>query len=419
MRQVTFPRWLKKTLTDSLASVPAVFVNGPRQAGKSTLVRTLFDGGALPPSYITFDDVSARAGAANDPLAFLRQFDRPVILDEVQLVPALFRALKQVIDEMRLHDRQAAAGRFLLTGSANIMALPELADALVGRVRVLNLLPLSMGEYAHKPRALEKFLEDRLPFDNGQAFAPFALEEWLHRATFPEVALMPPPDRPWWYQDYITTMLQRDVRQLSEIDKLFALPHLLKVLALRAGSLVNDSAAARDAGLNTMTYRRYRSLLENVFMITTLPPWFRSAGKRLAKAPKLFFYDTGLLAHLLDAAPVVLQASGSPLYGHLVENFVATELMKQCTLSPRTRLYHFRTEAGKEVDFVLEGEGGRLIGIEVKARASVTSQDFQGLKAFAALSQPDFHRGIVLYTGTQVLSFGETLTAVPITALMG
>jgi predicted AAA+ superfamily ATPase len=341
-----------------------------------------------------------------------------VIIDEVQLVPDIFRVLKGVIDDLRLENRDTANGRFILTGSANIMALPDLSDAMVGRVRILSLLPLSMGEYSGKQTLLPHLFEDNFSFPAHQTFEVFSLEHWLHRATFPEVALLHAADKAGWYQDYLTTLLQRDVRQLADIDKLQAIPHLLKVLALRTGSLVNDSAAARDAGLNAMTYRRYRTLLQNVFLLTTLPPWFRNIGKRLSKSPKLFFYDTGLLSHLLDVAPKQLQAAGSPLYGHLIENFVATELMKQRALSPRIHLHHYRTEDGKEVDFILEGIGGKLVGIEVKARQTVTSDDFSGLKSFAAATGADFHLGLVLYTGSQVLSFGHNLLAVPITALM-
>lgn len=410
MSETSFSRWLKPLLEDCLEATPAVFVNGPRQAGKSTLVKQL--GG----TYVTLDDLSIRAAAETDPFAFLQQFKGPAIIDEVQLVPDLFRSIKLAIDERRQRGLGEANGQFILTGSANIMALPGLADALVGRVRILTLLPLSMGEYVNAQANLNHLFEDGSFQDTHEEFV---LEDWIHQATYPEVANMAQKNREGWYQDYITTILQRDVRQLAEIDKLSSLPNLLKVLALRTTSLINDSAVARDVGLNTVTYRRYRTLLESVFLVTTVPPWFRNIGKRLLKSPKLFFYDAGLLAHLLDVSPQQLKASQSPLYGSMVENFVATELMKQLTLLPKLSLYHYRTVDGREVDFVIEGPMGKLVGLEVKARSKVTTDDFSGLKSLKEAAGQDFKKGIVLYTGKTKLAFGPDMIALPITALMG
>ena len=412
-----FPRWLNPIIQSSLEVTPALFVNGPRQAGKSTLVKQ-FTQPPVNAHYVSFDDLSARAAAENDPLAFLKSFKHSVIIDEVQLVPSLFRSLKLLIDEQRQENRQKANGHFILTGSANIMALPGLADALVGRVRILTLLPFSMGEYANRQPIIEKIFEDSVSILSSYNYEEFHLEDWIYQATFPEIVLMKRKNAQGWYQDYITTILQRDVRQIAEIDKISALPTLLKSLALRTASLMNDSAVARDVGLNTMTYRRYRILLQNVFLITTVAPWFRNIGKRLVKSPKLFFYDTGLLVHLLGISPEQLKASQSPLYGHFVENFVASELMKQLTLTPNLALYHYRTENGSEVDFVIEGPMGKLVGIEVKARSNITSSDFVGLKSLKEASGGDFKQGIVLYTGKNILSFGNDMIAMPITAFV-
>lgn len=416
MSDTPFIRWLRPVLNDCLEATPAVFVNGPRQAGKSTLVRQLIQK-PLNAAYVSLDDLSIRAAAESDPFSFLQQFKGPVIIDEVQLVPDLFRAIKLAVDERRQQDAQTANGQFILTGSANIMALPGLADALVGRIRILTLLPLSMGEYANASPILERFFEENLGGSFNEQYEEFVLEDWVHKATFPEVAKMAKKNREGWYQDYITTILQRDVRQLAEIDKLSALPNLLKVLALRTASLINDSATARDVGLNTMTYRRYRTLLQSVFLVTTVSPWFRNIGKRLLKSPKLFFYDTGLLSHLLDITPQQLKVSQSPLYGHMVENFVASELMKQLTLFPKLTLYHYRAEDGREVDFVIEGSMGKLIGLEVKARSTVTADDFAGLKSFKEAVGQDFRQGIVLYTGKTKIAFGADMIALPIMAL--
>ena len=417
MKHYSFARWLKPVLDNCLSKSPAVFVNGPRQSGKSTLVKQL-TASPIRARYVTLDDLSIRAAAERDPCAFLQAFDGPVIIDEVQLVPSLFRSLKMIIDERRQSNQGQANGLFILTGSANVMALPDLSDALVGRVRILTLLPISMGEYANQQPVLAGFFEKEVKPAFNKDYEEFHLDSWIHRATFPEIARSRQPDYEGWYQDYITTILHRDVRNLAEIDKLSALPKLLKALALRAGSLLNDSALARDVGLNTMTYRRYRILLQNVFLTTTIAPWFRNIGKRLVKSPKLFFYDTGLLAHLFGVNPQQLRTSQSPLYGHLVENFVASELMKQLTLFPQLVLHHYRTESGHEVDFVIEKPIGKVVGIEVKARSYVTAADFSGLESLKEVAGKDFQEGIVLYTGKHVLPFGSHMTAVPITALM-
>lgn len=421
MTEQHFSRWVAPVLSECCRVSPAVFLNGPRQAGKSTLVRELAEE-PFGAEYVSFDDVTVRAAAENDPSAFLRNFKGPVIIDEVQLVPDLFRSIKIVIDELRHADRKSANGRFILTGSANILALPALSDALVGRMRILTLLPLAMGEFVNAKPVIHDLLTDGLGiFPSEKQFPVFDLDEWVPRATFPEIALNASNEgyAEDWYQDYITTILQRDVRNLAEIDKLSSMPNLLKVLALRMASLVNDASAAREVGLNAMTYRRYRALLQHVFLIAMVPPWFRNIGKRLTKSPKLFFYDTGLLAHLLGVTPLSLKTSQSPLFGHLVENFVATELMKQMTLSRRDMLYHYRADDGKEVDFVIESPNGKVTAIEVKTKQSVTADDFSGLRSLKSAIGKDFKQGLVLYSGGAAVPFGSDLMAVPISSLIG
>jgi uncharacterized protein len=417
MKKAYFNRWQFPNICSAVQSAPAVFVNGPRQVGKSTLVTKLMETGKQY-SYISLDDISIRAAASADPLAFLRQFKTPVIIDEVQLAPELFRAIKLQIDQLRQQDSQEANGRFVLTGSSNIMLLSELADALVGRVRILTLLPLSLGEYVGKQPFIESFFAPDA-FHSHIQYEAFNFEKLIYQATFPEIVLMQEQGREGWYRDYIATLLQRDIRHLAEIDKVTALPNLLKMLALRTASLLNDAAMAREVGLNTMTYRRYRILLQGVFLTMVVPPWFRNVGKRLTKSPKLFFYDTALLVHLLGISPNQLQASHPSLFGHILENFVASELMKQLTLTPRIALHHYRTVSGNEVDFVLEDPGGKLVGIEVKSSSKVTAHDFAGLQSLKEVTGKDFIRGIVLYTGNTVLSFGPDMVAVPVATLAG
>jgi uncharacterized protein len=408
-------RALQSVIGETLTRFPVVFLNGPRQAGKSTLVKHLVASG-LPATYLTFDDSTAFTAASNDPEGFLRSFAGPVVIDEVQLVPGLFRALKVLVDEQRAGDGPAN-GRFLLTGSANVLALPGLSDALVGRMAVLTLYPFSAAEIPGDGSPVINGLFD-LDFASGSSPAQAdGLDAAVSRATFPEISGVPRAVADAWFGSYMTTLLQRDVRQLAEIEKLSALPNILNVLASRATGLLNDADSARDAKLNAMTYRRYRALLQQLFLIVLIPPWFRNVGKRFVKSPKLYFTDTALLCHRLGVDFDGLSKRNPGQFGRLTENFVATELIKQASLLPDGTLHHFRTQDGKEVDFVVERRSGALIGIEVKASASVTADDFSGLKALKEIAGKDFRRGIVLYLGRNTVAFGDGMLALPLETL--
>ncbi len=416
MTKTYYDRWQFSHIGAALESAPAIFINGPRQVGKSTLAIKLMNS-QNSYKYISLDDLTIRSAIASDPLAFLQQFSSPVILDEIQLVPELFRAVKLQIDQLRIKEPEKVNGRFILTGSSNIMLLPELADALVGRVRIQTLLPLSLGEYFNKQPIIETFFTDN--FDYQTMDEIFNLEDYIYKATFPEIVLMKPEGQEGWYRDYINTLLQRDIKNLTDIDRISSLPNLLKILATRVGSLLNDASLAREVGLNAMTYRRYRILLQGIFLTFTIPPWFRNVGKRLTKAPKLFFYDTALLLHLFGISSHQLHISQPSFFGHIVENFVVSELMKQLTVTQNITLYHYRTVSGQEVDFVLEGPQGKIVGIEVKSSSTVSIGDFSGLKSLKEVTGKDFIRGIVLYTGKNILSFGPDMIAIPIAILAG
>jgi len=412
-------RSIKRRLLRELRTRPAVYLGGPRQAGKTTLVQEIAreNEGA---GYFTFDDITTRGAALNDPEGFLRSSQGLAILDEVQLAPDVYRAVKLLIDERRAIANERAFGSYLLTGSASAMALPTLSDALVGRMSILTLLPLSAAEAIgqHKPvinglldqdigrKKIEQREKHRL--DIGRIFA---------RAGFPELAANPSTDRHTWFDGYLNSLIQRDVRELAQIDKLASLPVLVQLLALRAGALLNDADCARDAGLSLSTYRRYRALLEAVFLTVRVPPWFRNIGKRLVKSPKLYFTDTALLCHVLNADPNSLRQANPALFGRIVENFVATELMKQLSLFSGAALYHFRTHDGREVDFVIERRNGEICGIEVKSRDHVESRDFDGLRALKDAAGEKFARGIVFYLGSNITPFGGDMFAVPLDLL--
>ncbi len=411
----TVPRKLARHVLFALENHPVAFVNGPRQAGKSTLVVAL-SRKDFPAEYITFDNATQMAAAASSPETFLATRKGPVIIDEVQMVPELFRALKMVVDNLRLNEGGQANGRFLLTGSANIMALPKLSDPLVGRMSVKTLYPFAGCEITGGRGDFVSRLFER-NFESGTR-TDIALEEVIRRATFPEISGKKARVRGEWFDSYLTTILQRDVRMLSDLEKIGVLPTLLRILANRAGSLMNDAAIARDVGLNPVTSKAYRGILQAMFLTFSIPPWYRNIGKRLVKSPKGYLVDTLLLCHLLDWNLDDLASKKPDLYGHVVESFVATELLKLLTFSEtRASLLHFRTSDHKEVDFILERPNGNLAAIEVKSADTVTARDFRGIKVLRDATGEDFVAGIVLYTGNSVVPFGENLFAAPMSLL--
>lgn len=407
-------RWRNITtdLLKALRDRPVVLLHGPRQAGKTTLVKALASG-EHPADYLSLDDAPTLAAASSDPPGFIARLRGPVILDEVQRVPDLFLAIKADVDRAR------RPGRFLLTGSAHVLLLPKLADALPGRMEILTLWPLSQGELEGvREGFVEAVFSEELPRLAPADPAPADLWDRIVRGGFPEIQELAPADRrDAWFASYITTILQRDVRDMASIAGLTEMPRLLSLLAARAGGLLNTAEISSSAGLPWHTLRRYLVLLERTFLVQMIPAWSGNMGKRLLKAPKLVLADSGLMAYLLGADEDRLAAERTP-YGGLVESFVAAEILKQATWSAtRPGLFHFRAPGGQEIDFILEDRRGRLVGIEVKSRATVSNDDFKWLRALRDATADRFWRGIVLYRGREALPFGERLHALPISAL--
>ncbi len=412
-------RHITQRIKDALKLSRILFLNGAGQTGKSTLVQILapqIGKGDQPAQYVTFDRLTQMAAASAAPEAFLTSFDMPMIIDEVQLVPELFRALNVLADEWRLRDKVNANGRYLLTGSANILALPKLSDPLVGRMAIMTLYPFTAAEATHNnPGGLEKIM--KMDF-KGIGDRGLSIVDAIKRATFPEISLMDNDSRKIWFDGYITTILQRDVRQIAELEKSSILPHLLRVLATRAGGLMNDSDISREVGLNSVTGKFYRNILKRMFLTFDVKPWSRNIGKRLVKSPKGYLLDTLMIGYLLDYNIEDIAKTKPELFGHLLENFIATELLKQLSNNDiKAELYHFRTSDGKEVDFILEKPDGSVFAIEVKRSESVTIDDFKGILTFQELTGNDFIGGIVFYAGKEVAPFGKNLWAVPYFAL--
>lgn len=411
-------RHVADRLQVALQDTPAVLINGPRQCGKTTLVQQLAQG----MSYITLDDPGMLIAAQQDPVGLLRQMDRAVI-DEVQRAPQLLLALKMSIDQ----DRRP--GRFLLTGSANILALPQIADSLAGRMEVHTLLPLSQAELQGRP-------SDFLQRAQGQSW-PVSHPSWVYPAVidaknelhagaignalaggYPEMRLRPSVTRRQaWAKAYIQTLVERDVQDIAQVEHLSQIPYLLDIAAAHCGQLFNASQIGGQLMLDTRTLDKYLGVLEKLFLVQRLPAWGRNELNRLIKTPKLHFLDAGLQATLTRLTPDML-ITHRERWGATLETWVYAELRKALALSDEAwYLSHYRDKDQVEVDFVLENPQRQLIGIEVKAAATVQVQDFKGLRKLQAQTGADFLTGIVLYDGAHALPFGPGMWAVPLAAL--
>jgi predicted AAA+ superfamily ATPase len=405
-----FARFLAPRVREALGDTPAVLIHGSRQSGKTTLARIV--GEPRGYGYISFDDEAIRTAASSDPIGFVSSLPARTILDEVQRVPELFTSLKVVIDQRR------TAGRFILTGSANVLLVPALADSLAGRMAILRLHPLAQCEIeARRPRFIETLFRgsfrpgvaDRLGLD---------LAERIAAGGYPAaVARRAPARRRAWYRDYVETQLQRDIRDLSRIRSLDTLPKLLALAAAQTARLINVADLASPFELTRQTIHEHVTLLERVFLLDRLPAWHTNRLSRLVKRPKLHIGDTGVACSLLgiDAARL---AADRQLLGALLETFVLQELRRQASWLPEpVGFFHFRDRDDFEVDIVLEQGALAIAGVEVKAAATVHEGDLRGMRKLRDVAGDRFVAGVVLYDGSATISFGGGLFAVPVRKL--
>lgn len=405
-------RNIQKRIITALKDSPVVFLNGARQTGKSTLIREIVET-IYPARYVTFDEATVLSGAKSDPDGFLKNITLPIAIDEVQRAPEFFLAIKAEVDKLR------KPGRFILTGSANVLLLPRLADSLAGRMEIISLWPFSQGELNGVTETfVDTIFSDASLSLKLRLFNRSHLLEKIISGGYPESLTRKNTDRrDSWFGSYITTILQRDVRDLARIEGLTTLPKLLSLLAARSTTLLNIAEISNSAAIPQTSLKRYLTLLETIFLIKFLPAWSSNLGKRLIKTPKVILSDTGLLAHLTGVQISQLNQSNGAI-GPLFENFVAMEITKQITWShTQPQLFHFRTLRGQEVDLLLEDRKGRIVGIEVKASSTVTANDFKNLKILSEIAGKKFHRGIVIYTGLEIIPFGKDLYAVPVQGL--
>lgn len=386
-------------------------IHGPRQSGKTTLARWV--GESKGYAYFTFDDDVVRAAAQTDPVGFAGDLPEHTILDEVQRVPTLFTALKVNV------DRRRTPGRFILTGSANVLLVPRLADSLAGRLEVLRLHPIAQDELAGRPsRFLDTMFRSAFKMRTFERLGP-DLADRIAAGGYPAaLARAAGRRRTAWYRDYLEAHIERDVRDLARISSLEVLPRLLSLAAGQTARLFNASDLAGPFQLSRPTIRGYVTLLEQIFLLELMPPWHTNRLSRLVKTPKLHVGDTGAACAWLGFdGPALLADRGA--FGQMLETFVFQELRRQASRHAAShRFYHFRDRDGVEVDIVVEREGRQVAGVEVKAAATVFPSDFRGLRKLKdAAGSGRFAGGVVLFDGESIVGFGDGLHAVPIRAL--
>ncbi|MBE0472949.1 ATP-binding protein [Rhodoferax sp.] len=405
-----YSRLITARVAEALTDTPVVMIAGPRQAGKTTLVRQIAN---QELRYLTLDDELTRLAAKEDPVGMIRNLDRAII-DEIQRAPQLLLAIKKTVDE----DRRP--GRFLLTGSANLMTLPSVADSLAGRMEVLTLLPLSQSEmHGSTLNWLDSAFAGVVPKVSTPVVGE-ALVEAVLRGGYPEaVSRATPRRRTAWARQYIDAIIQRDVRDVTGVDRLDQLPRFLQALAQVSGQMCNYTQLGGQVGLDHKTAARYVNVFEQMYLLKRVEVWARNRLNRVVKTPKVQFIDSGLLSTLLDFTPATA-AQDRSRFGHVLETFVYGELLKHATSAEGDyQLLYYRDHDQFEVDVVVENAGGQLVGVEIKAAASVGTTDLRGLKRLASIAGDQFKLGVILYDGTETLPLGNRIWAAPISSLWG
>lgn len=403
-------RRIADTLIEAMAEARVVALLGPRQAGKSTLARMLAEG-PLPADYLTLDDERVRELAADDPQGFVGSLGRRTVIDEIQRVPALLLAIKSRV------DRDWSPGQFLITGSANLRRIPTVADALPGRVDYLTMWPFTQGEIrGERESFLACLIAGDVPKPRSAPTGRREYAEMLLAGGYPEAYRRSPPARRRFFESYVDSIVDRDVPETSRVHDPASLGRLLRLLAARSASLLRYDSIAREIGLDGKTVKSHVAVLERLFLVRVRQPWHVNLSQRQVKTPKVYLADPGMLA-ALQGADARRVSEDDSFAGAIFETFVATELERQISFSPEPlTLWHFR-EDDREVDAIVERPSGEIVGIEVKAGATVRPRDFKGLVQLRERIGDRLLAGVVLYAGEQTLPFGERLWALPLNAL--
>lgn len=405
-----FTRRIEPRIAEAMADTPVVLLAGPRQAGKTTLVRQVAQGRLR---YLTLDDDLTLLSAQQDPVGMIRSLDRAVI-DEIQRAPQLLLAIKKSVDE----DRRP--GRFVLTGSANLMALPTVADSLAGRIETLSLLPLSQCEIeGRSTNWLDTVFAGQLPQPGSSSRADDLVGRVL-RGGYPEaMSRSTARRRTTWARQYLDSIIQRDIPDVAGIERLDQLPRFLRALAQTAGQMCNYTQLAGQVGLDGKTAAKYVGIFEQMYLLKRVDVWARNRLNRVVKTPKLQFTDSGLLATLLDLTAQEVE-NDRTRFGNVLETFVFAELLKHTTTAEGDyRLMYYRDADKVEVDVVIENAAGQLVGVEVKATATVQESALRGLKKLSGLAGDSFKMGILLYDGDEIMPLGDRIWAAPLSTLWG
>ena len=405
-----YPRQIESRIAEAMRDTPVVLLAGPRQAGKTTLVRQVSGNGLR---YLTLDDELTLMSARENPVGMIRSLDCAVI-DEIQRVPSLLLAIKKSVDE----DRRP--GRFLLTGSANLMALPTVADSLAGRMETLLLLPLSQSEIeGQSTNWLDSVFAGQIPQPGAQALGAYLVDRVLSGGYPEAISRSTARRRVAWARQYIDALIQRDVRDVSGLEKLDQLPRFLRALAQTAGQMCNYTQLGGQVGLDSKTVAKYIGVLEQMYLLRRADVWARNRLNRVVKTPKLQFIDSGLLATLIELTSEEVQRSRTQ-FGSVLESFVYGELMKSTTTAEgEYTLMYYRDADKVEVDLVIENAAGHLVGVEVKSSATVKEVDLKGLRKLARLAGDQFKMGILLYDGDETMPLGDNIWAAPLATLWG